>query len=120
MNVATRHGRRTARHFPPALGKRNSDTRCDELKVFSLVALTKIDVYRLSMIKFLDIQSAFEHYKRILRGNGPVETRAKYHGDRLYVEHYQAHTGQFIIGAVFKKGTRRDPDSFLGLLSGPP
>jgi hypothetical protein len=25
----------------------------------------------------------------------------------------------FIIGAVFKKGTRRDPDSFLGLLSGP-
>jgi hypothetical protein len=35
------------------------------------------------------------------------------------VEHYHAYTGQFIIGAVFKKGTRRDPDSFLGLLSGP-
>jgi hypothetical protein len=35
-------------------------------------------------------------------------------------EDYHAHTGQFIIGAVFKKGTRRDPDSFLGLLSGPP
>ena len=49
----------------------------------------------------------------------PIETRAKYHDDRLYVEHYQAYTGQFIIGAVFKKGTRRDPDSFLGLLSGP-
>src|SRR5271169_2730130 len=40
-------------------------------------------------------------------------------GDRLYVEHYHGHTGQFIIGAVFKKGTGRDPDSFLGLLSGP-
>jgi hypothetical protein len=27
------------------------------------------------------------------------------------VEHYHAFIGQFIIGAVFKKGTRRDPDS---------
>ena len=52
--------------------------------------------------------------------NGPVETRAKYHGDCLYVEHYHAHTGQFIIGAVFKKDARRDPGSFLGLLSEPP
>ena len=69
------------------------------------------------MIEFLDIQSAFEHYKRLLGGNGPVETRARYHDDRLYVEHYHAYTGQCIIGAVFKKGTRRDPDSFLGLLS---
>ena len=72
------------------------------------------------MIEFLNIQSAFEQYKRVLRGNGPVETRAKYRDDRLYVEHYHAYTGQFIIGAVFKKGTRRDSDSFLGLLSGPP
>ena len=71
------------------------------------------------MIKFLNVQSAFEHYNRMLRGNGPVETRAGYQGDRLYVEHYHAHTGQFIIGAVFKKGPGRDPDSFLGLLSGP-
>jgi hypothetical protein len=63
------------------------------------------------MIKFLNVQSAFEHYNRMLRGNGQ--------GDRLYVEHYHGHTGQFIIGAVFKKGTGRDPDSFLGLLSGP-
>jgi len=70
------------------------------------------------MIEFLNIQSAFAHYKRLLGGNGPVETRAKYDDDRLYVEHYHAYTGQFIIGAVFKKGTRRDPDSFLGLLSG--
>jgi hypothetical protein len=90
------------------------------VKVFSAVALTKIDVYRLLMIEFLNIQSAFEHYKRVLGGNGPVETRAKYHDDRLYVEHYHAYTGQFIIGAVFRKGTRRDPDFFLGLLSGPP
>jgi len=72
------------------------------------------------MIEFLDIQSAFEHYKRLLGGNGPVETRARYHDDRLYVEHYHAYTGQCIIGAVFKKGTRRDLDSFLGLLSGRP
>jgi hypothetical protein len=69
------------------------------------------------MIKFLDLQSAFEHYKRVLGGNAPVETRATYHEDRLYVEHYQAHTGQFLIGAVFKKGAHRDPDSFVGLLS---
>jgi len=62
------------------------------------------------MIKFLNVQSAFEHYNRMLRGNGPVETRAGYQGDRLYVEHYHGHTGQFIIGAVFKKGTGRDPD----------
>ena len=40
------------------------------------------------MIEFLNIQSAFEHYKRVLGGNDPVETRAKYHDDRLYVEHY--------------------------------
>jgi len=86
----------------------------------STVALTKTDIYCLLMIEFLNIQSAFEHYKRLLGGNGPVETRAKYHDERLYVEHYDAYTGQFIIGAVFKKGTRRDPDSFLGLLSGPP
>jgi len=71
------------------------------------------------MIEFLNIQSVFEHYERLLGGNGPVETSAKYDDDRLYVEHYHADTGQFIIGAVFKKGTRHDPDSFLGLLSGP-
>ena len=65
------------------------------------------------MIEFLNIQSAFEHYKRVLGGNGPVETRAKYHDDRLYVEHYHAYTGQSIIGALFKKGTRRDPDFSL-------
>jgi hypothetical protein len=35
------------------------------------------------------------------------------------VEHYNAHTGQFIIGAVFTKSTRRNPGSFVGLLSGP-
>jgi hypothetical protein len=69
------------------------------------------------MIEFLDVQSAFEHYKRVLGRNGPVETRAKYQGDRLHVEHYNAHTGQFIIGAVFTTGSRRDPASFLGLLS---
>jgi hypothetical protein len=70
------------------------------------------------MIRFLNTQSAFEHYKRVLAGNGPVETRARYYGDHLYVEHYHAYTDQFIVGAVFKKGTRRDP-SFLRLLSGP-
>ena len=71
------------------------------------------------MIEFFNVQSTFEHYKRVLARNGPVETRAKYQGDRLHVEHYNAHTGQYIIGAVFTKGTPRDPGSFLGLLSGP-
>ena len=70
------------------------------------------------MIEFLDTQSAFEHYKRVLGRNDPIETRAKYNRDRLHVEHYNAHTGQFIIGAVFTKGTRRNPGSFVGLLSG--
>ena len=93
----------------------NSGTRL----IFSPVALTKIEVYCLFMIEFLDMQSAFEYYKHVLRSNGPVETRARYQNDRLYVEHYHAHTGHFIVGAVFKKGTRRNPDSFLGLLSGP-
>jgi hypothetical protein len=55
------------------------------------------------MIEFLNIQSVFEHYERLLGGNGPVETSAKYDDDRLYVEHYHADTGQFIIGAVFKR-----------------
>ena len=71
------------------------------------------------MIEFLDAQGAFEHYRRVLRSNGPIETRAKYNCDCLHVEHYNAHTGQFIIGAVFTKGTRRNPGSFVGLLSGP-
>ena len=71
------------------------------------------------MIEFFDAQSAFEHYKRVLARNGPVETRAKYHCDRIHVAHYNAHTGQFIIGAVFTKSTRRNPGSFVGLLSGP-
>ena len=70
------------------------------------------------MIEFLNAQSAFEHYKSVLGRNGPIETRAKYHGDRLQVVHYNAHTGEFIIGAIFTKGTRRDPGSFLCLLSG--
>ena len=87
------------------------------MKVLSAVVLANIEVYCLLMIQFLDMQSAFEHYKRVLRDNCPVETRAS---DRLYVEHYHAHTGQFIVGAVFKKDGRRDPDSFLGLLLGPP
>jgi hypothetical protein len=30
------------------------------------------------MIEFLDAQSAFEHYKRVLGRNDPIETRAKY------------------------------------------
>ena len=64
------------------------------------------------MIKFLNVQSAFEHYNRMLRGNGPVETRAGYQGDRLYVEHYHGHTGQFIIGADFQKGHRPRPKFF--------
>jgi hypothetical protein len=34
------------------------------------------------MIEFFDIRSAFEHYKRVLGGNGPVETRAKYNEDQ--------------------------------------
>src|SRR5215469_16268061 len=57
------------------------------------------------MIEFLNAQSAFEHYRRALGCNGPIETRAKYHGDCLQVVHYNAHTGEFIIGAIFTKGT---------------
>src|SRR5580700_9851879 len=54
-------------------------------------------------------------------GGGPIlPVGIKCHVRILCVEHYHAYTGQFIIGAVFKKGTRRDPDFFLGLLSGPP
>jgi hypothetical protein len=49
-----------------------------------LVALTKIDVYWLLMIKFLDIQSELEHYRRMLGGRGPVETRV---GDDTGNEH---------------------------------
>lgn len=90
-----------------------------QVKLSFAVALTNTDVHCLSMIEFLDAQSAFEHYKRVLGRNGPVETRAKYHRDRLQVEHYNAHTGQFIVGAIFTKGTRRDPGSFLCLLSEP-
>ena len=71
------------------------------------------------MIEFLDAQSGFEHYKRLLGRNDSIETRAKYDCDCLHVEHYNAHTGQFIIGAVFTKSTRRNPGSFVGLLSAP-
>jgi hypothetical protein len=71
------------------------------------------------MIEFLNTKSAFEHYKRVLGLNSPVETRATYQGDRVQVSHYNAPTGQFIIGAIFTKGTRRDPGSFLCLLSDP-
>ena len=49
---------------------------------------------------------------------GDVE-RCALRPDRLHVEHYNAHTGQFIIGAVFTKSTRRNPGSFVGLLSEP-
>jgi hypothetical protein len=89
------------------------------VKLLFGVVLTNTEVHYLGMIEFLDAHSAFEHYKRVLGRNGPVETGAKYHGDRLHVEHYNAHTGQFIIGAIFTKSTRRDPGSFLCLLSGP-
>jgi hypothetical protein len=65
------------------------------------------------MIEFLGTQSAFEHYKRVLGRNDPIETRAKYNYDCLHVEHYNAHTGQFIIGAVFTKSTRRKQSGFF-------
>jgi len=92
------------------------------VKVFSLVVLTKIDVYCLLVIKFLDIRSAFEHYKRVLRVNGPLRRVPNIMATVFTwsVEHYHAHTGQFIIGAVFRKDARRDPGSFFGLLSEPP
>ena len=70
------------------------------------------------MIEFLDAQGAFEHYRRVLGRNGPIETLAKYNCDCLHVEHYNAHTGQFIIGAVFTKGTRRNPGSFVACYQG--
>jgi N-acyl homoserine lactone hydrolase len=116
----SRRGEVSASSVAASSFKAKTAIPCSMTKVLSLVALTKIDVYCLSMIKFLDVPSAFEHYKRVLGGKGPIETRARYDGDCLYVEHYHAHTGQFIIGGIFKKGGRRDPSAFLGLFSEPP
>jgi hypothetical protein len=116
--MSARHGPADSPPLSPACGKRNSDTRFDQWSIFSS-CINQDRRLVLNNIKFLNVQSAFEHYNRMLRGSGPAETRARYQGDRLYVEHYHGHTGQFIIGAVFKKGTRDDPDSFLVLLSGP-
>ena len=42
------------------------------MKVFFAVALTKIDVYGLLMIEFLNIQSAFEHYKAFWEVTAPL------------------------------------------------
>ncbi len=48
----------------------------------------------------LDIESEWNHYKRQLSGNAPVETRAGYREDRIHAMHYNAHNGRFITGAI--------------------
>ena len=68
----------------------------------------------------LNSESEWEHYKRQLSGNAPVETRAEYRDDRIHAMHYNAHNGRFITGAIFSKGDKRGKGSvFLGLLTGP-
>ena len=68
----------------------------------------------------LDIEREWNHYKRQLSGNAPVETRAGYREDRIHAMHYNAHNGRFITGAIFSKGDKRGKGSvFLGLLTGP-
>jgi len=72
------------------------------------------------VIAFLNIESEWQHYKRQLSGNAPVETRAQYRGDRIQAMHYNAHNGHFITGAIFSKGGEHGKRSvFLGLLTGP-
>jgi hypothetical protein len=72
------------------------------------------------VIAFLNIESEWQHYKRQLSGNAPVETRAQYRGDRIQAMHYNAHNGRFITGAIFSKGDERGKGSvFLRLLTGP-
>ena len=64
----------------------------------------------------LDIESEWNHYKRQLSGNAPVETRAGYREDRIHAMHYNAHNGRFITGAIFSKGDKSGKGSvFLGL-----
>lgn len=53
------------------------------------------------MIKFINAESDWEHVKRLLKRNAPVETRATEHDNLLYTEYYNGHSGKFIIGAVF-------------------
>ena len=52
------------------------------------------------VIAFLNIESEWQHYKRQLSGNAPVETRARYRGDHIQAMHYNAHNGRFITGAI--------------------
>jgi hypothetical protein len=71
------------------------------------------------MLDFLNIESQWEHYKRQLAQNSPVETRAYFRDDRIYAMHYNGHNGRFVTGAVFAKDdTRGGGGVFLGL-SGP-
>ena len=64
----------------------------------------------------LNIESEWEHYKRQLSGNAPVETRAEYREDHIRPMHYNAHNGRFITGAIFSKGDKSGKGSiFLGL-----
>ena len=72
------------------------------------------------MIAFLNIESEWQHYKRQLSSNAPVETRAQYRGDRIQAMYYNAYNGRFITGAIFSKGDERGKGGvFLGLLMGP-
>jgi hypothetical protein len=70
------------------------------------------------MLDFLNIESEWEHYKRQLAQNSPVETRAYYRDDRIYAMHCNGDDGRFITGAVFADDRRGGVSVFLGL-SGP-
>ncbi len=65
----------------------------------------------------LNIEREWEHYRRLLSGNAPVETRAEYREDRIHAMHYNAHNGRFITGAIFLKGDKSGKGSvFLGMM----
>jgi hypothetical protein len=90
------------------------------LRVLFSVALTNKRIQCRCVIAFLNVESEWQHYKRQLSSNAPVETRAQYRGDRIQAMHYNAHNGRFIAGAIFSKGDDRGKSSvFLGLLTGP-
>jgi hypothetical protein len=52
------------------------------------------------MLNFLNIESQWEHYKRQLAQNSPVETRAYSRDDRIYAMHYNGHDGEPTVSGV--------------------
>jgi hypothetical protein len=104
----------------PAVGDRQSAVGIILGKESFSVVLTSKKIQCLCVLAFINIESEWQHYKRQLSGNAPVETRAQYRDDRIHAMHYNGHTGRFITGAVFSKGDEREQGRvFLGLLTGP-